>query len=123
MNKTRRLNQIAHVASFSCAIHCLLAPLIVFFLPVLGHGLLSPWVEVPIVALSIAAGCFIIRQGYCKHKKRHIVALFTLGVLFWIVNLGIELSLNLHVDGVLLLIGTIFVISSYVINHRYLKCC
>ena len=115
--------KLAMIASFSCAVHCLLSPLVVMFLPVLGHGFVSPFVEFGLLGASVVLGVLIIYMGYCKHKKQHIVFLYGLGVLFWGFHTVLEHIYHIHSDSILLILGSLFVVGSYWFNHKLLRCC
>ncbi len=117
------LGKVAYAASFTCMVHCILTPFIVLLAPFFGHSSSHIWIEFLLLIGSILAGTYIIYSGYCTHKKEHTLYLFAFGVLFWILNLVAE-AFHIHnAEYVLLFIGSIFVLLSYRINHKYLKCC
>ena len=124
MNKT--LSRIAHIASLSCVLHCIITPFIVLFLPILGDSCQNIWIELGLLFFSILIGVFIIYTGYCSHKKVHSCILFGIGALFWTVNILFEYLDILHIHDahvVLLSVGTGFILLSYYLNHRFSSCC
>jgi len=111
------------IASFGCVLHCLFVPIIVLFIPFLGSFLQNIFFELLIFSTSIVCGIAIIYSGYCQHKRRHVFALFLLGVIFWLAHLLFEIFEFLEVGLSLLLIGSLFVLISYYFNFQYLKRC
>lgn len=120
--KTHQSKSIAHIASISCAIHCILTPILVVFIPFLGHFFENSFFEVGLLLASIFCGIYIIYKGYCQHKKQHAIFLFSIGALFWVVHSVFGHYHHEAID-ISLLIGTALVLTSYYVNHRYLKCC
>jgi len=123
LSKPKYVTSAAYIASFTCAIHCLLAPFIVIFLPFLGHSSHHLWIEAPLLIASIAAGIYINYSGYCRHEKQHSFYLFFLGVGFWVLNVIFEMYHMHHAEVILLTLGSLFVFASYIVNHKLLKCC
>ena len=120
---TPKKQSLLQIASFACVIHCILAPSIVIFVPLLGSVFQNIWIELAIFFTFIFCGAAIIYSGFCQHKRRHVFAIFTLGVTFWLLHLAFEIFELMDLEGALLFLGTIFVLGSYYFNHRNLKCC
>ena len=122
MIKSISLNRIATIASFSCLIHCIVTPIIILIAPFLGHVVENPMIELSLLAVSILCGVFIVHSGYCQHKKSHSLYLFGAGVCLWLLHTATE---HLGIEGgkLFLVAGSLFVVGSYIINHKYLKCC
>ncbi len=119
----KKYSKLAQIASMTCVIHCLGAPFIVLFLPIIGGHLHNMFLELGLLIASIGCGIFIIYTGYCKHKKKHASVLFVFGVVFWILHVALE---QIHLEKyttLVLIIGTLFILGSYYINHRSKKCC
>ncbi|MEK9657265.1 MAG: MerC domain-containing protein [bacterium] len=114
-----------HIASMACAIHCIATPFLIVLAPLLGAIMHNIWMEVSLLLGSIFCGISIIYNGYCKHKKAHAGLLFLMGSILW----GLHSVLNCQAcqqgcgSFLYLGIGTICVLSSYYMNHYYLKCC
>ena len=111
------------LASFACVIHCVLTPILVIYTPLLGNFFHNHFLEVGLFIFSILIGTLTIRNGYCKHKQRFSIILYSVGSLFWIAHLMSELLFHSHVSFPFLTLGTLFIIWSYFINHRDLKKC
>ena len=122
--KTEKLvTKIAHWMSFGCFIHCILTPVLILALPVASRGLHNHSLEAGLFIVSIASGIWVIYSGYCQHKKQHSVFIFFLGAVAWVLHL---LSGHSHAEdyaNLLLIIGAVFVVSSYITNHYFLRCC
>lgn len=120
MNKR---NYILEMLSLACAVHCLLAPAIVIFVPFMGSFFENVWIELLILFSSIIIGSIIIYKGFCQHKRRHVCILFIIGIMFWISHLGLDFFDMHEFEWILFFIGSFFVVGSYYFNHRNLKCC
>ena len=108
--------------SFACMLHCIITPLLLFTVPLLGQYFSNFWVELSFMAVSIACGIIVIRSGYCLHKKAHTLIIFGLGIALWVLHSCFE---YFEISGakVYLFTGLLLVIGSYYINHHQLKCC
>ena len=116
--------KLTKIASFTCVLHCIIAPFIVMAAPTLGHALENIWLELIALIVSLGFGIGIIYSGYCTHKKKHAAILFAIGAFFWLINLAIETITHHHIELELLAIGTIFILISYRINHTHdNECC
>ena len=119
----QKITTFSRYASMACIIHCLLTPILVIGTPFIGHMLENIWVELGLLGVSILCGAIIIYNGYCTHKKTHTIILFILGFILWSTHLISEHTMNLSADFILLILGASFIVVSYYINHRMLKCC
>ena len=111
------------IASLSCCIHCILTPVLITLFPFLSKAFHFERLELGLLGISIICGIYIIYSGYCKHKKKQSIAVYALGALLWISHLFIESIFTFHTEILLISLGSIFVIMSYIINHNFLKCC
>ena len=82
MNK----HKAAHFGSLACVIHCVLTPIIIITSPFIGHFFENIIVEISLLILSILCGVFIIYSGYCTHKKKHCILLFSMGAFLWAIH-------------------------------------
>ena len=115
--------RLLKIASFACVLHCIIAPFLVIGAPLLGHIFENLWVELSILILSFACGMAIIYNGYCNHKKKHASILFIIGATFWGLNALLEKLTEMHLHFELLIIGAIFVLISFKVNHDHSKNC
>ena len=114
---------VVQFASFACAIHCLILPLLVVFIPYLGLFTENPLIELILLITSIACGSWIIYSGYCVHKRLSGGVLFVCGGAFWIVHVAVEHLTRLHLGNVLMIVGTCCVLGAYYINTRSIRSC
>lgn len=71
-----RLDRAGTVASFLCALHCALLPLIITLLPLLGLSFLaSEPVEWLLLGVSACLGVVSICFGFRQHRSRRVWAL------------------------------------------------
>ena len=83
-------NLFAHFMSLACVIHCIGLPIFIMVVPTFAHSLENPLLELGLLILSIIIGSFIVYQGYCRHKKRHVLFYFMIGALLWVAHLICE---------------------------------
>lgn len=119
-HKKSKLDKIAHGASLACAIHCATTPLLVIAAPFFGHLFDNPFIEFGLLSFSLISGIFIIARGYQHHHQRQTILLFSIGAMMWIIHaIG-----HIHIlSEALFLFGTIFVLTSYYVNHKHLHIC
>jgi hypothetical protein len=115
-------HKVTHFGSIACLLHCILTPLVIIVSPFIGHFLENLIVEISLLILSILCGIFIVYNGYCIHKKKHCILLFSTGAFLWIIHSLFEFK-EIFGAKIYFTIGTIFVLASYYINHRLIKCC
>ena len=111
------------ITSLSCCIHCIFTPILITLFPFLSKAFHFERLELGLLGISIICGIYIIYSGYCKHKKKQSIVVYALGALLWISHLFIESIFTFHTEILLITLGSIFVIMSYIINHNFLKCC
>ncbi|MEM9381233.1 MAG: MerC domain-containing protein [Planctomycetota bacterium] len=80
-NLSRGLDRTGVVASVSCAVHCMVAPLIVLLAPALGGFWVHPGTHLLIASLVLPVAGFALRRGFRHHGKRWIVLGGTLGMM------------------------------------------
>ena len=110
------------LASFACVVHCMGVPLLIAFAPVLGEFFESLWVELTMLVTSIIVGVWVVYSGYCNHKKVHAVYVYVIGAVLWGTHSLFEFK-GIGGAKIYFVIGTLFVLGSYIMSHRYLKCC
>lgn len=76
----RLLDRTGVCASVGCAIHCMVAPLLLIAAPTLGGVWVHPLAHIAIASLVVPIAVCALRSGYRKHGSRWIVSLGTMGV-------------------------------------------
>ncbi|MNT43160.1 MerC mercury resistance protein [compost metagenome] len=106
-----------------CAIHCLLTPLLVLTLPVLGEAFENPWVHFGLALFVVPVGLFAFWSGYKHHKKAALLALGILGV--FLVG-GASLAPHSLIDSLggelLIIFGSCLLILAHFLNRRACLC-
>ncbi len=119
-----KLDRAGATASFLCAIHCALMPLVVTILPLLGLGFLSSEpVEWALLACSATLGSLSLCLGFRKHRKRRTfmvlaiaLAIMVAGRVFHEHHFGIW-------GPVLMVIGGLMMMGAHLLNHRLCHSC
>ncbi len=124
MLKTKHINyrNIVRIGSLTCVFHCLATPFILLAVPMVGSWFHNPVIEFSLLTFSVLCGMAIVIRGYCKHKKKHVYSLFSLGVVFWILHVVTDMFLIWGTQ-LYLVMGTSLVLLSYMLNHKWSSCC
>lgn len=109
-------------ASLFCAIHCLLLPIVLSTLPLLGVELLENMVvEIAVLLISMLAGVFALYFGYKRqHNKFWPILVFGLGMTAMITG-------NMHfqqwnaAESILKSVGVLCIVTAHIANWRYRK--
>ncbi len=117
----QRLDRAGATASFLCAVHCLLAPLLLATAAAGALVFFHHELEALFVATSLTLGGFSLGWGYVRHRKTRVLALYFLAALAFLTGLlgnstlgNSTLELPSMVAGGLLLAG------GHLLNRRYL---
>ena len=122
-SSTKQKSHIAlKIASFSCIIHCILTPFILLMAPALGSLFENHLIELGLLIFSILCGSYIVYSGFCQHKRRHSLFLYSAGVCLWLIHSMLEDNHDGHIS-FYLLGGTALILVAYFINHYYIKKC
>ncbi len=119
-----KLDRAGATASFLCAIHCALMPLVITLLPLLGLSFLaSEPVEWALLAASAILGSWSLCLGFRQHRSRRVfmvlgvaLALLLAGRVFHEHHLGIW-------GPVLMVLGGLTMMSAHLLNHRLCHAC
>ena len=82
--RAKRLSKIGGWVSVACAIHCMIGPVLIGLLPVIGaRGELAETLEGPLILVSVLIGVTAILAGYREHHRRATLLLlaFSLAAL------------------------------------------
>lgn len=122
--RVNKLDRAGATASFLCAIHCALMPLIVTLLPLLGLSFLaSEPVEWALLASSATLGSSSLCLGFRKHRKRQVfmvlgiaLALLVAGRIFHEHHFGVW-------GPVFMVLGGFTMMGAHLLNHRLCHSC
>ena len=118
-----RLDRLGVAASCACAIHCLITPLLVGLLPLLGLSWFADArTEWSFVALSVLLGLLSLLPGYFRHHQRlRPTIVFMTGIcLILIARLWEEGS---RIETPVVVIGALMVATAHIINLKLCRAC
>lgn len=79
--RSQKLSKIGGWVSVACAIHCLMGPVLLGLLPIVGaKGELAEKLEGPLILLSVLIGTTAILVGYREHRRRSTLILLAVSV-------------------------------------------
>ncbi|WP_111976803.1 MerC domain-containing protein [Algibacillus agarilyticus] len=121
INKSNLVDKIGIAVTSLCALHCILLPVMLPMLPLLGLSFLAEHgFEHVILVLTLAAGAIALFSGFHRyHKKLYPIYALALGIVLYVSRdfLGEELQT------IVLLIGAGLIIFAHVMNIRLCKSC
>jgi hypothetical protein len=119
-----RLNSTGAVASFLCAIHCALMPLLVTLLPLIGLGFLAAEpVEWGLVAMSAMLGASAICLGYREHRRRRPLAILGIGMALLVLGRLGEAYEWGEWGMPVLVFGGFTLVLAHIVNGRLCRAC
>ncbi len=110
----KKLSIVAPCLSFSCAVHCLLTPILIGVLPILT---MSDRTNTLVLMISTVLSLSTLCWGFKKHTRLSPVLILALGFLFLNTNHRHNWHIVASIFG-----GTCFIIS-YMLNKRLCKNC
>ncbi|MEY4573415.1 MAG: hypothetical protein RLZ10_2705 [Bacteroidota bacterium] len=123
------IDKVGMFSSVSCAIHCLLMPLVITLVPVFGLSLfVNETFEWGLLVFSAILGVSSLCFGYRKHKSLKAFAYLSSGVMLIVIGRlhhshssvhGLELDLFTLV----LVFGSILVAASHYLNNKLCGSC
>jgi hypothetical protein len=124
-NHQHQANKLSIFLSIACAIHCLMMPFVVVFLPFLSvYFEQYHWVEILIVFSTIILGTNSILHGYKYHHQNKIPAyLFVLGIGFLTTSSVLHFVYDMHnmPQQIINIIGALFSASAQIYNLKLCK--
>lgn len=122
----RSLDKLGVVLSVGCMIHCLLMPLVLPLLPVIGlafgHNGYFHLIMCGIIFVNI---CITLVPGVLKHKRSLALMLGIYGLLAIIAGGLAELigHVNENRAVVITVVGSCLIATAHYLNHRYTCAC
>jgi hypothetical protein len=102
-----------------CAVHCVLTPMVVTLLPVIGLGILADErTELALLALSASLGLASLGLGYRVHRSRRAVVVLAAGLCLLISGRVAEGWEQERIGLTLIVGGGLVVASSHLLNRR-----
>jgi len=117
-----QLDRLGMTASTLCAIHCVLVPIFITTLPLLGLEFLSnEWVEISMIIVSVILGTVSLSLSYRK-QHRKLLPFFVLIAGFVLIATG-HFSGMEKLEPVLIPLGGFTVAAAHLVNWRLNKTC
>ena len=67
--------------SVVCILHCLLTPVLVMFVPVLGHAFAETWFHAGVIAVVVPVAAWALWTGYRAHCRRRVLWFGAAGII------------------------------------------
>ena len=83
---SKKADRIGVIASILCAIHCALTPVLLILMPTFGKAWAHPATHWGMALVVIPIAVMMLIKGYRKHRKKWLVGVGILGILFIIVG-------------------------------------
>ncbi len=80
------LDRTGVIASIGCAIHCMVAPVLLLVAPTLGGWWVHPATHLIIAALVVPVAALALWRGFGVHRRRWIITLGTFGILLVLIG-------------------------------------
>lgn len=129
VEKTENWDRWGILLSSLCAIHCLITPVLLLALPVLGGYFHNPLVHIIMALFVVPVGLFAFWSGYKHHKK---VSLFVMGIVGLSLVGGAPLAHDffhelMHdfeflSEEVMTILGSVILICAHLLNRRACQC-
>lgn len=115
----RLVDRFGATASFLCAIHCALLPLVVAALPVLGLGFLADHrYERGFIVFASVLALTSIALGFRRHQRFGAFWFLVPGIVLLLVGAAIALDDATNLHAVIVAIGGTLVAAAHVVNLR-----
>lgn len=116
---SRLVDRFGATASFLCAVHCAVLPLVLAVLPALGLAFLADHAyERAFITFAVVLALSSLAVGFRRHRQFHAFWFLIPGVVLLIVGIFIDLNHTTTLHAVLVSIGGTLVASSHLINLR-----
>ncbi|MGH7495958.1 MAG: MerC domain-containing protein [bacterium] len=121
---TRYLDTFGAFASTACAVHCLLTPVVIAVLPLLGASIwATPWLENGAVLLALVLGLTSLLHGYSHHRQFRALGLLLGGVVLLIAGRWMIGHASQLWETVFVVAGGMSVAGAHLINRRLCQAC
>jgi MerC mercury resistance protein len=115
-----RLDALGATASFLCAVHCALLPLLIAAMPYAGFDVFeNAAFDRGFVVFATLFGAVVIGSGLCRHRLGLVTALYLLGVTALIVGAFVLGEVPQH--ALLLATGGGLIAAAHLVNRHAVK--
>ena len=123
------IDKVGMFSSVSCAIHCLVMPLVITLVPVFGLSLfVSETFEWGLLVFSAILGVSSLCFGYRKHKSLKAFAYLSSGIMLIVIgrlqhNHSSVHGFEIDLFTVVLVFGSFLVAASHYLNNKLCGSC
>jgi len=115
-------DKIGISTSVVCALHCLLTPLAVAFIPILDQTLGHGWFHWGVVIVAVPTACWALWNGYQSHRQTRVLTFGALG-LFLVVAATALPFLPTNWEAPLIIVGGVTLATAHYMNLRQCQRC
>lgn len=118
------LDSLGTLASTACAVHCLLTPLVLGVLPLLGIGFLAAdWFENAAVIGAITLGAVSMIHGYLHHRQVRVAGFLVGGIALLLAGRWLVGDAYQPAETGLVVAGGLAVARAHWVNRRLCQTC
>ncbi|SHK44028.1 MerC mercury resistance protein [Reichenbachiella agariperforans] len=110
---------IGLIASFVCALHCLLMPVALSLAPMLAGYMNHPALEAIMIGISVVIASYAIGRGYYSRHRR-LLPVVILCTSFLLITMG-RFSSDAHVEVWMTSSGAFLIAVAHAINWKMLN--
>lgn len=115
----RVADRIGATASFVCAVHCALLPLVIALLPAIGLGVLANHAfEQGFIAFAVLLAMFSLVTGYRRHRRFRAFGFLLPGIALLLAGLAVDFDARPTLHAVMVSVGGTLVALSHLANLR-----
>lgn len=124
LNSDGLLDKTGAMVSWLCAVHCLMMPFVISFLPLVGISILArEGIEYIFIGLSVAVASLSLLPSYFKqHRKIRTLLLFVSGICL-VILADLLFEESFPGKAIFVLSGAICITSAHFINRRLCRNC
>jgi hypothetical protein len=138
LNNTKSFDYIGISLSIICGVHCLVTPLLIIYLPIIGNTIESIWFHTGTIIFMIFTFYQSIYKHFKQHKSKLTLGLGITGLILFLSSYLNELThhseehehgdglMNVHGDETYMIyiaiVGAILLISAHFLNIRKCRC-
>lgn len=136
--KFKNYDYLGAILSFLCGVHCLITPVLIIYLPIVGETIETTWFHTGMIVFILFAFYQSIYKHFKIYNSKFILSLGFAGLSLFVVSYiselmhhsgehdhGHELS-NVHGDETSMIYasiaGAILLISAHILNIRKCRC-
>ena len=120
-NKDKILDRMGIWASSLCALHCLLLPVLIPVVPLVGASFFAQdWFERTLLSVSLIVGFWALLSGFYRYHRQiyPVYGLLLGGIIYWNKDIFGEAY-----EPVAVTLGALLIVSAHVLNLKLCQSC